>query len=134
MSVQVFSQAANIDTGPLINAYYATTTQASADQSNFSGRGAIFVLNVTGITTGLPDGLVQLIVQGKDSASRQYYPVFTGSPVNTSKNSLNIYTVHIDALISPTSAKALLPRTYNVTVKALNANPAVYTVGASLIL
>lgn len=134
MSVQVFTSAANIDTGPLINAYWSTTQQTSADQVNFNGRGAIIVLSVTGITTGLPAGLIQLIVQGKDGASGLYYPIFTGPPVNTAKSSVTPYLIHVDALVSPTSAKTPLPRTWNVIVNALNANPASYTVGASIVL
>jgi len=134
VSVQVFASAANIDTGPLITGYWVTTTQTSADQINFNGRGAIVALSVTGITTGLPAGLIQLIVQGKDSGSGLYYPIFTSAPVSTATNSVIPYLIHVDALVSPTSAKSPLPRTWNVIVKALNANPASYTVGASIIL
>ena len=134
MSVQVFASAANIDTGPLINAYWSTTTQTSPDQANFNGRGAIIVLSVTGITTGLPVGSIQLVVQGKDSGSGLYYPIFTSAPVSTATNSITPYLIHIDAFVSSTSAKSSLPRTWNIIVKALNNNPASYSVGASVIL
>jgi hypothetical protein len=136
VSVQVFASNANYDTGPIITGYWSTTTQTSVDQANFNGRGAIVTLGVTGlpsVVTGMPAGQIQLIVQGHDIVSG-YYTIFTSPPVDASKSSVNSYLIHVDAPVSPTSAKSPLPRTWNVIVKALNASPASYVVGASIIL
>lgn len=122
-------QRSNVDTGALITASGATTTQTGTDQTNYNGRGLKVVLNMTVVGTGS----VTLSIQGKDSASGVYYTILTGAAVTT--NSTTIYTVYPGITATANvSASDILPRTWRVLVTANNANPTTYTVGASVIL
>ena len=109
----------------LINASASTTTQASADQKNYNGRGCIIVLDVTNAGTGS----ITLAIQGKDRVSGKYYAILTGTAVTTV--STTIYRVY-PGLTAAANATAndLLPRDWNVQVTANNANAMTYTVGA----
>lgn len=118
----------NVNTGALITAAGATTTQTSADQSNLSGRGVVVVLNTTSIGTGS----VTLEIDGKDTASGQYYALLTGAAVTS--NATNVYTVYPGlTAVANVTATNILPATWRVKVTANNANAATYTVGASVI-
>lgn len=119
----------NIDTGALITATGATTTQTSALQTNYNGRGIKVVLDMTTVGTGS----VTLSIQGKDIASGKFYTILAGAAVVT--NSTNVYEVYPgNTNTTNLSANAVLPRTWQVVVTANNANPCTYTVGASVIL
>jgi hypothetical protein len=122
-------QRGNVDTASLITASGATTTQTSADQVNFNGRGLVVVLDMTAVGTGS----VTATIQGKDAASGKYYTLLAGAAVVT--NSTNVYTVYPAApATANVSANSPVPRTWRVTVTAGNANPTTYTVGASVIV
>jgi hypothetical protein len=122
-------QRGNVDTGALITATGATTTQTTADQTNYNGRGVKVVLDMTTVGTGS----VTATIQGKDTASGKYYTLLAGAAVAT--NSTNVYSVY-PGLPATTnvSANDLLPRTWRVVVTANNANPTTYSVGASVIV
>ena len=124
----IVANNANLDTGALITATGATTSQTGADQLNNTGRGLIVVLDMTTVGTGS----VTLTIQGKDTASGKYYTLLAGAAVVA--NSTNVYTVYPGvAATANVSANSPLPRTWRVITTANNANPCTYTVGASVI-
>jgi hypothetical protein len=119
----------NFDTAALITAAAATTTQTSADQTNYNGRGVTVVLDMTNVGTGS----VNLTIQGKDVASGKYYTLLAGAAVVT--NVTNVYTVYPAVTAAANvSANSPLPRTWRVVVTANNANPTTFTVGASVLV
>jgi hypothetical protein len=133
MSVPVDGQGViipgNTDTGPLITASAATTTQTSADQVNNGGCGVKVVL----VTTAIGTGNITLEIDGKDTASGNYYAILTGAAV--SSNTTNVYTVYPGvAVTANVSASDVLPKTWRVKVTANSSNPTTYTVGASVIV
>ena len=120
-------QLSNYDTGALITAAAATSTQTGADQTNLGGTGIIVVLDMTSVGTGS----VTLTIQGKDTASGKYYTLLAGAAVIT--NSTNVYTIFPGATAATNvTANGVLPKTWRVLVTANNANPTTYTVGASV--
>jgi hypothetical protein len=136
MAVQVITTPMNLDTGAIINANYASSQQTSLDQLNVSGRGAIVTLNLAATNPGLPQAAVQLVVEGKDSASGQYYPLLVGAPVVTQSIPQTItHTIHPNIPVVPgRSVTSPLPRTWRVRVVPVNGSIASYKVGASIIL
>lgn len=119
----------NIDTAALITAAGATTGLTGTDQTNFNGRGAIIVLDMTNAGTGS----VTLVIEGKDIASGKYYTLLAGTAVVSVVT--NTYYVFPGATVTANvSANAPLPRTWRVRTTVANANPTTYTVGASIIL
>lgn len=106
-----------------------TTTQTSADQTNYNARGVVVVLDMTVVGTGS----VTLEIDGKDPVSGKYYAILTGATVTS--NSTNVYTVYpSNTVTANVSASTVLPRTWRVKVTANNANSATYSVGAMLVL
>lgn len=107
-----------------------TTTQTSADQTNFNARGIKVILDVT-VVAAAPS--VTVSIQAKDPASGKYYTLLTGAAVVTAVT--NVYTIY-PALVAAANVVAndVLPRTFRVIVTANNANAAIYSVGYSLIL
>jgi|SRR5579885_2272026 len=119
----------NLDNITLVNASGATTTQTSADQTNYNARGAVIVLNMTNVGTGS----VTLTIQGKDPVSGQYYTILAGAAVTT--NSVNVYRAYPGLTASANAiANDILPRTWRVQATANNANAATYKVAAILIV
>jgi hypothetical protein len=119
----------NVDQTVGITASGVTTTQTGTDQTNYNGRGVIVVLDMTNVGTGS----VTITIQGKDVASGKYYTLLAGAAVVT--NVTNVYTVYPAVTAAANvSANSPLPRTWRVVVTANNANPASYTVGASVLL
>lgn len=106
-----------------------TTTQTSADITNYNHAGIHVVLDMTVVGTGS----VTLTIDGKDGVSGKYYTILSGAAVTT--NSTNVYKVYpgITAAANA-SASDVLPRTFRIVVTANNANAATYSVGYSLIL
>jgi hypothetical protein len=122
-------EAVVTDTGALITAAAATTTQTSADYRNSCYRGIKVVLDMTTVGTGS----VTLTIQGKDVASGKYFTLLTGAAVIT--NTTNVYTVYPGATVTANvSANDQLPAFFRILVTANNANPTTYTVGASLLI
>lgn len=120
----------NIDTGALINASGVTTTQTTADQTNYNGRGVKVALTTTAIGTGS----ITLHIQGKDtSGAGAYYDILVGAAVVT--NTTNIYTAYPNvAAVANVSVNDIVPRTWRIQVVANNANAATYTVSANVIV
>jgi hypothetical protein len=122
-------QRGNMDTGALITAAGATTSQTGTDQVNYNGRCVVVVLDMTVVGTGS----VTLTIQGKDTASGKYYTLLAGVAVTT--NSTNVYEVCPGVTVAANAATSrALPRTWRVITTANNANAATYTVGASVTL
>jgi hypothetical protein len=118
----------NSDLGAIITASSATTTQTSADQTNFNGRGVIMVVNVTSAGTGS----ITCEIDGKDGASSSYPSLLTGAAITT--NSTNVYTVYPGApATANVSANSPVPRTFRAKCTANNANAMTYTVGINVI-
>lgn len=106
-----------------------TTTQTQADQTNYSARGLVVVLDMTVVGTGS----VTLEIDGKDPVSGKYYAILTGAAVVT--NVTNVYRVYPGLVAAANvTANDILPRTWRVKVTANNANSATYSVGAMLVL
>lgn len=121
--------AGNSEFPALITAAGVTTSQNSGDQVNINGRGIKIILSTTAIGTGS----VTLEIDGKDPASGAYYPILTGAAVTT--DTTVVYTVYPGLTAAANSvANDVLPRTWRVLVTANNANPATYSVGATVIV
>lgn len=106
-----------------------TTTQTSADITNYNGMTAlIVVLDMTNVGTGD----VTVTIEGKDSASGKYYTLLAGT--NITSNSTNRYRVGPNLAAATNSvAQDYLPRVFRIVVTANNANSATYSVGYNLI-
>lgn len=107
----------------------ATISQNSGDQVNSYGLGVKAFVNVTAIGTGS----ITVTIQGKDPTSGVYYTVLASAAIVV--NGLVVLSVY-PALTATANlvANDVLPRVWRVLVTANNANPASYTVGASVIV
>src|SRR5260221_9037404 len=99
----------NQDNITLINATGVSTTQTSADQTNYNGRGAHFWLNITAITAGS----VAMLVRGKDLVSGQYLNILTQA-VQAATGFTAIEIGPGITVAANVSAATQLPRTYDV--------------------
>lgn len=123
-----YEQAYNNLNGTILTSGARTTTQTSADQTNFNHRGIAVVLDMTTVGTGS----VTISINGKDAVSGKYYTILAGAAVTT--NVTNVYKVYPGAsAVANVSANDLLPRSFQIVVTANNANSATYSVGYSLI-
>ena len=121
----------NFDTGALITAAAATTTQTGANQYNVNAIGIMVVLDMT-VNAGSA-GSVTLTIEGYDLTSGKYYTLLTGAAVVSV--STNVYTLFPGATaVTNVAVNAHLPYIWRVKVTANNANPTTYTVGASVIV
>lgn len=125
----------NIDTAALITLTGAGAgTTNSADQTNYNGKGAQVVANIT-----VNSGTVSLVVnvQGKDIASGQYYTICTTTTPITATGvvDLSIYPGAGTPISGNYDCSTPLPRTWRVqTVNGTGVTPSVTaTVGASVI-
>ncbi len=107
-----------------------TTTQTTVDQINTGARGVRVTLDVTDVSAS-PS--VTLFIDARDAASGKYKNLLTGAAVVTAVT--NVYVVY-PALTAVANAVVsdVLPHTWRVKVVANNANNAVYSVSASLLL
>ena len=120
---------ANINATILASAARTGTT-ASADQTNYNGRGLHLVIDVTSITD-TPS--ITVTIQGKDALSGQYYTILASAAISTvSSTVLRVYP----ALTAAANATAndILPRTWRVNVVHGDADSITYSIGASIIL
>jgi hypothetical protein len=106
-----------------------STTQTSADITNYQGISAlIVVLDMTTVGTAS----VTVSIEGKDSASGKYYTILTGSAITT--NSTNRYRVGPTLAAAANSvAQDYLPRIFRIVVTANNGNSGTYSVGYCLL-
>lgn len=107
-----------------------TTTQTSADLTNYNARGIQVTLDMTNVAAS-PS--VTLTINGKDPASGKYYLLLSGAAVTTAVT--NTYTVYPGATVAANvSASNVLPYTFQIVVTANNANSGTYSVGYNLIV
>lgn len=119
-------QRTNLD-AVLINAVAATTSQTSADQVNFNGRGVIATVNMTAVGIGS----VTCVIQGRDPTG-QYYTLLSGAAIIT--NVMTVYTVYPGAPTTATvSTNSPLSRVWRINCTANNANATSYTVAATVV-
>lgn len=122
-------QRGNLDNIVVLPSAARTTTQTSADMTNYNHRGIIVVLDVTVPGTGS----ITLEIDAKDPVSGKYYAVLAGAAVTTTIT--NVYRVYPGlTAVANATASDVLPRTWRVKVTANNANSVTYSVGAMLIL
>lgn len=113
----------------LISGVGATASVNSADKVNAYGRGVKVFVNTTAIGTGS----ITVAIQAKDPGSGTYVTLLASAAIIT--NVMTVLTVYPGlAATANVSANDLLPRQWRVSVTANNANPANYTVGASVIV
>lgn len=104
-------------------------TVASADFTNFNGRGLIAVLDVTAVP-GVQT--VSLELQGKDAVSGQYYTVLASAAIAAiSTTVLRWYPG--TAVVANLAADHPLPRTWRARVVHSGAGNFTYSVGASVV-
>ncbi len=117
---------ANQDNITLINASGVTTTQTSADQTNYNSRGGHFWLNITAITAGS----VGMVLRGRDLVSGVYLTILTQAV----QAATGFTAIEVGPGITATvnvSAATQLPRTWDIQA-AVVTGPATFTVAASL--
>lgn len=103
-----------------------TATLAGPDQTNYGARGISVYVKTTTIGTGS----ITLTIQGKDTASGDYYTLLAGAAIVT--NTVNRYTVFPgNAVAANVTANDQLPHTWRLLVTSNNANPVAYSVGGS---
>ena len=119
----------NIDATILASAARTATT-ASADQTNFNGRGLHLVFDITAVPGA---DTVTLTIQGKDALSGAYYTILAGAAqVGTGTIVMRVYPALTAA--ANLTASDVLPRTWRVNVVHSGAGSFTYRVGASVIL
>ena len=124
---QLNRQRGNQDNITLINASNVSSTQTSADQTNYNARGIIVILNVTTIGTG---SLITTI-NAKGPVSGIYKPLLTSLAVTTATSA--IYIVYPgDVAAANLVSQHPVPRTWNVVVTG--ATGTTFTVEVSYIL
>lgn len=107
-----------------------TSTTNSPDISNFNGRGAHFIIDVTAVTS-TPS--TTFTVQGKDAVSGKYFPLLVSAAIATvSTTVLSVYP-GITATAN-VSAAIMLSRYFRVVATHGNANSMTYSVGAVLVI
>lgn len=119
----------DLDAGRVLSGVAATASQNSADLTNADGRGVKVYVNTSLIGTGS----ITVSVQAKDPASGTYVTLLASAAIVT--NVMTVLTVYPGAPVTTNvSANDVLPRQWRVSVVANNANPANYSVGASIIV
>jgi hypothetical protein len=123
--------AANLDlnAGQIVSGVGATASQNSPDLVNTDARGVKVFVNTTAIGTGS----ITVTIQAKDPGSGAYTTLLASAVIVT--NTTGVYTVYPGITAAANvSASDVLPRQWRIAVTANNANPANYTIGASLIV
>lgn len=107
-----------------------TATVASADQTNYNGRGLHLVIDVTAITA-TPS--VTFTIQGKDELSGEYYTILASAAITgTGTTVLRVFPGATAA--GNTVANDILPRIWRVNAVHADSDSITYSVGASIIL
>lgn len=118
----------DLDAGQLLSGVAATASVNSADLTNADHQGVKVYVNTSLIGTGS----ITVSVQAKDPASGAYVTLLASAAIVT--NVMTTLTVFPGLPVTTNvSANDVLPRQWRISVTANNANPANYTVGASLI-
>lgn len=112
----------------LLSSSARTTTQTSADQTNFNHTKLIVILDVT---AGTSPSLV-LTVNGKAVGASKYFNLLTGGTV--SSVSTNVYTIAIGMTpVASTTVSTFIPRLFQIVVTAGNGNSITYSVDYCLV-
>lgn len=112
----------------LLSSSARTTTQTSADQTNFNHTKLIVILDVTAGTT---PSLV-LTVNGKAVGASKYYNILTAVAVTSV--STNVYTIALGVTpVANVDINRFLPRLFQIVVTAGNGNSITYSVDYSLV-
>jgi hypothetical protein len=122
----------NVDITVLASAARTTTT-ASAEFANYSGRGGIFVLDLTAFVTAAS---LTLNVQGKDVTSGKYYNILTATTVTATGTFVyEIFPGSSAAAGAGVTARqaSVLPAVFRANITHGNANSHTYSVGVSLL-
>lgn len=102
----------------------------SADIVNYNAKGLHLVIDVTAIAA-TPS--ITVTIQGRDALSGQYYTILASAAiVAVGTTVLRVYPALVAA--ANLIANDILPRTWRVSVTAVDADSITYSVGASLIL
>lgn len=120
----------NVDTAALLTFTGAgAETVHSADQTNYSGKGANVVIDLTTATLAT----VVVTIEGKDIASGKYYTILSSSTLAAAGTTvLSVYPGL--AVTANVSANAILPKTWRISATVAGAGPILTgTVGASVI-
>ena len=106
-----------------------TATTATADQTNYNGRGVHIIIDVTaiGAVTVTPT------IQGKDPASGKYYSLLAATAISATGTVVLKVGPGIQPFVSQ-SAADMLPRTWRVNFVHSNANSVTYSAGAIVIV
>ena len=119
----------DLNASALLSGVGATASVTSADQINPYGRGVKVWVNTTGIGTGS----ITVAIQGKDPGSGAYTTLLASAAITT--NTTTVLTVYPGLTASANAtANDVLPRQWRIAVTANNANPANYSIGASVII
>jgi hypothetical protein len=105
----------------------APGTYVSADQTNWSGRGAKVYVNITSIGTST----VTVTIQGKDPVTGTYYTLLTSAAL--AANAFTVLEVYPGiAVTANVSANVVLPKTWRVQAVEAGGTVATFTVSASV--
>lgn len=107
-----------------------TTTTASSDLTNYNGKQAHIVIDVTAIAA-TPS--VVCTVQGKDAQSSQYYTILTSAAITGVSTTVLRVGPGLTAAAN-TVANDFLPRTFRVNCVHGDADSITYSIGASLVI
>jgi hypothetical protein len=106
-----------------------TATVASADQTNWNGKGAHVIINVTAIAA-TPS--VVPTIQGKDPVSGSYYDILVGNAITaTGMTVLKVYP-GIGVVVAG-AASDILPRVWRVNMTHADADSITYSVAAVVV-
>lgn len=106
-----------------------TASQNGSDRVNPYCKGVKVIL----VTSLIGTGSVTLTIQGKDPGSGTYYTILVSAAVVT--NTTTVLTVYPGiAIAANVSASDVMPRQWRIALTANNANPANFSVGATLIV
>lgn len=116
----------NMDGITLINASNVTTTQTSGLQLNYNARGAIIVLDMIDASAS-PS--VTLSIQGIEPQTGSTWTIISGLAVTA--NGASVYRIYPGLIpVANATVNDIVPRTWQATVTANNANSATYMVCA----
>ena len=119
----------DLNSSALVVGVGQTVSQTSADQINAYGRGVKVFVNTTAIGTGS----ITVTIQAKDPGSGAYTTLLASAAIIT--NTTTVLTVYPGLpATANVSANDVLPRQWRISITANNANPANYSVGASVIV
>ncbi len=105
----------NSDTPLLTMTAQLAATLHSADQTNCSVRGGIFIVDLTTMTTAT----VTVTIEGKDAASGKYYTLLAGA-AQTGTGTIEMVVYPGVVVAANTAANSPLPLTWRVTVVVAN--------------